>query len=785
MTLDNSDLFIWEYDMVNSLCINPDKAVRLYNMPKIIENYPESLYAMGHTPPETVEQIKEAKRRLWNGETGFSMVRRTIDAKGKSQWMKVDYSLEKDENGKPIRALMCGTDITVQNEQEAHYEEELRRKTTAAGDTKILCILDLTSDSIIENDAENPKLSDILKKENASVNEVMNSVCQNFVVPTDKETYMSHFSRENMQKDYENGVFHGSLRHQFVHLSGWYESAYDLLLNPSNGHIEAITTMKNVTELVRSEQIVNKIASSEFDAILTIDAETGNLHQFLANDLTGAGLDENCGIEKPEDYTEYLKKHCIPGDFERITEEMRDENVRKGLEKSVNYTVVYSLEIDGKIYRKRNLFTYLDPSRKTILCARQDITEIYRKEEEQKEILSKALKEAETANRAKSDFLARMSHDLRTPINAIVGLAALTMDDAKNAEMVRGNMTKMHSASVFMLNLVNDLLDMAKIEDHSVTLNLEPFTYSDFELRLKALFQPQCDEKNIKLTFENAPSNTTVLTDRRRLVQIFNNILSNAVKYTNVGGSISYGFGEHHVENGRLYCEYIIKDTGIGMSEEYQKHLFEPFAQEDNSITAELQGTGLGLSITKQLIELMGGHIEIESRKGEGTTVHIFMSFEIVELDTRKKASASDERSEDTEKLRGKLILLAEDHPLNAEIARRLLEKVGVIVVHADNGQKAVEMFKASKENEIDAVLMDIRMPIMSGFDAAKRIRELDREDAATVPIIAMSANAYSEDIEKGRACGMNGYLTKPVDPQKMYETLCKYCDSRKNSAEK
>ncbi|MDD2957206.1 MAG: response regulator [Lachnospiraceae bacterium] len=645
MTLDNSNLFVWEYDMVNHLCINPDKAVREYGLPKIIENYPENLYEMGHTPPETVAQIKEVKKRLLAGETGFSVERRTINAAGESQWMRVQYSVEKDENGKPLRALVCGTDITEQKEKEARYEDELRRKKTVASDTEIVAIFDMTENRLIECATEQPEISKIIKE--GSYSDILHNLAKRVVCEEFRDNYLATFQTERILEGYKNGIIHGSVCHQFVHLPGWYESAYDLLMNPSNGHIEIIVTFKNVTEA-------------------------------------------------------------------------------------------------------------------------------HEKEENQNQKLSIALKNAEAANQAKSEFLARMSHDLRTPINAIIGLSALTMDDAPNTAMVRDNMTKMHSASVFMLNLVNDLLDMAKIEEHSMPLKREPFIYSDFELELKAMFRPQCKEKHITLHFEDFPSNPTVMTDKRRLIQIFNNVLSNAVKYTPFGGTILYSFGNCYVKNNRFYGEYIIKDTGIGMSEEYQKHLFEPFAQEDNRITAALQGTGLGLSITKQLVELMGGHIEIESKKGVGTTVHIFLNFELVEMDTTKAIHEHGPAASGFENLEGRMVLLAEDHPLNAEIAKRLLEKVGTVIVHADNGQKAVEMFRVSKPNAFDAVLMDIRMPVMSGFDATKEIRRLDRADAKTVPIIAMSANAYQEDREKGLECGMNDYLTKPVEPQQLYETLCK-----------
>lgn len=392
------------------------------------------------------------------------------------------------------------------------------------------------------------------------------------------------------------------------------------------------------------------------------------------------------------------------------------------------------------------------------------------------------LEASEKAGRARLDFMSRMSHDLRTPMNVIMGLTAATLDEADNPEAVRENLSHIRTASDFMLGLVNDILDMTKAENGNIVLNLEPYSYRKFAMEMRTMFQAQCTAKNITLQVKESSFDPTVMADKMRIKQIFFNILSNAVKYTPSGGSIY--IGTYNVKTDELKkqisMEYRIADTGIGMSEEFKEHVFEPFAQEDNEVSAELRGSGLGLSIAKHLVEQMGGTIQIESRKGEGTTVSVVMTFDLAEEESTQK-DKENQGEEFIKNLQGKLILLVEDHPLNAQIARKMLEKEKMNVLYAENGRIAVELFKASLMGSIDAILMDIRMPEMSGIEATKAIRALDREDAASVPIIAMSANAYPEDIQESLSAGMNEHLEKPVKPAVLYETLEKYTREAKS----
>lgn len=432
---------------------------------------------------------------------------------------------------------------------------------------------------------------------------------------------------------------------------------------------------------------------------------------------------------------------------------------------------------DGHLQYKKTRFSYYNRKRKSCLMTRSDVTSTIAQEEEKREQLHTALKAAEDAARAKNEFLSRMSHDLRTPMNVIMGLSSLTIDDAHNPERVCENMGKMRAVSDFMMGLVNDILSMAKIEEGSVIFHKEPYQYSEFLTNMKTMFQNQCEEKGITLCLEEPHVNAIIRVDKIRMNQIFFHIFSNAVKFTKSGGRIDYRTQNLKIEGDELCCDYVISDTGIGMSEDFQKHMYEPFMQEDNEVATELQGSGLGLSITKQLVELMGGQIHVESKQNEGTTVTISLKLELIQENVplsaqEEQAQIKEDRENEYAALANKNILLAEDHPLNAQIASRLLEKQNMHVIHAENGRIAVEKFEASPEGWFAAVLMDIRMPEMSGLEATKAIRALDREDAQNVPIIALSANAYTEGVQKSIDAGMNAHMAKPINPKMIYDTL-------------
>jgi len=397
---------------------------------------------------------------------------------------------------------------------------------------------------------------------------------------------------------------------------------------------------------------------------------------------------------------------------------------------------------------------------------------LYQKIEQQNVSLQKIAREAEEANRAKSEFLSRISHDIRTPLNGIIGMTYLARKQ-ENSPATQDCLAKIDVASRFLQGLINDILDMSKAESNKIELRPEPYLLDDFLEYLDSVIAPLYQQKHQTFTLKTVPiRNVVPKMDVLRFNQIVFNLLSNAIKYTPDGGHISMTVTDELMPGHRERITVVISDNGVGMSDEFQKILFDPFTQEANSASAENQGTGLGLAIVKKMVDLMHGTIAVKSRLKEGTTFTVTLEFDYVEIDQITWKREQNDTVRDDGRLAGKRILLCEDNSLNREIACALLESRQMEVTAAENGRLGVEIFSDSAPYGFDAVLMDLRMPVMNGYDAARGIRELDRPDAKSVPIFAMTADALSEDAQKCREAGMNGHIAKPISPDVLFETL-------------
>ena len=399
------------------------------------------------------------------------------------------------------------------------------------------------------------------------------------------------------------------------------------------------------------------------------------------------------------------------------------------------------------------------------------------KDEKYKAELLIAAKKAEAANEAKTEFLQRMSHDIRTPINGICGMVNMADHYADDMEKQKEYRTKVKEASNLLLELVNDVMDMSKFESGEIVLEEVPFNLSKIFREVFAVIEQVAAEQNIRIVWEKKEiTHRDLIGSAGYVKRVMMNILSNAVKYNRENGQIYISCIEIPSEQPEMTTmEFVCRDTGIGMAEEFQKHIFEPFAQEHAGSRTKFAGTGLGMPITKKLVEKMGGTITFESKKGIGTTFVIRIPFKI-DMDSDKgkeQTDVSDEKS-----IKGLHILLTEDNELNMEIAEFMLQNEGADVEKAWNGQEAVELFKKSEPGEFDVILMDIMMPVMNGYEAAKMIRSLEREDAKKVPIIAMTANAFTEDRIRAKEAEMDEHVAKPVDVKlliKVIRKLVKY----------
>ena len=391
-----------------------------------------------------------------------------------------------------------------------------------------------------------------------------------------------------------------------------------------------------------------------------------------------------------------------------------------------------------------------------------------------KDIATEALQTAENANKAKTDFLSNMSHDIRTPMNAIIGMTSLIRHDAGNKAKVIEYADKIDISSHHLLGIINDVLDMSKIEAGKTVFKYTDFSILDFITELNTIFHSQIDEKNQTLTIikENI-RHEWVNGDKVHLMQIFSNLVSNAVKYTQKGGKIQFLVEECETKSS-VYAKYrfLVSDNGIGMSADFKETIFDAFTRAESSVTNKIQGTGLGMAITKNLVEAMGGTIDVESELGQGSCFEVLIDLRIAE-DRKVVLTAQEEIDEpDSNTLKGMRFLCAEDNELNAEILMELLKIEGAECIICENGERVLEAFEQSAPGDYDMILMDVQMPVMNGYDATRAIRRSTHELAKTIPIIAMTANAFSEDIQYSLAAGMNAHISKPVDMKTLEKTI-------------
>ena len=599
-------------------------------------------------------------------------------------------------------------------------------------------------------------------------------------------SFSNSTDRDNLIRIFKNGETEVTFDYEAKTISGrkaWLRRSICMTQN-KQGDVIAYTNVKDISALVeqnkREEEYIRAL-STEYESIIVVNFNKDKTEDRVTQQANTSGILTSIidsEVLKESNYTtklDLLQKYIHPDDQENFYLSTRREKILESFSKNKYHTVDFRLMKNEKeyYYYQLRFIPLNDDENKTIgmiACIRSIDNEI-RREIGIRQELEDAKIAAEAANQAKSAFLFNMSHDIRTPMNAIIGFTDIAEKYIDDKKRVKDSLRKVKMSSEHLLSLINDVLDMSRVESGRVTIEEEPVCIDEAKDNLYSILAGSAEAKNIKLTSIVDPSvvHHWIYTDRLRTMRVLTNIVSNSVKYTNPGGSIELIAEELPCEKeGYAHMKYTVKDTGIGMSKEYLEKIFEPFSRAESATKSGVIGTGLGMSITKSLVELMGGTISIESELGKGTTVSIEFENRIAEPVEHKLA---DEATTFTE-LNGKKILLVEDNELNQEIAVDILEDEGVIVDTADDGDIAVEKMKNAKEGQYDLILMDIQMPKMNGYEATKAIRNLPNHYSSSIPIIAMTANAFDEDKQNAIAAGMNGHLAKPIDVQKLLSTL-------------
>ena len=521
---------------------------------------------------------------------------------------------------------------------------------------------------------------------------------------------------------------------------------------------------KKDQQLLAREELFSNLSRNVDDVFLMIDTGTGKVEYISPNVRRILGI-------SPEAVQEDFHVLCSAGGYNcrsRLDDLMQME---QGTQQEWDRAFIHQETGEPRYIHVTGFINAVQGAKKCIV----DLSD--RTDEHQTTLAVKAALEiAEKASKAKTDFLSNMSHDIRTPMNAIIGITTLMKNELHQPEKLAEHLGKLETSGQLLLGIINDILDMSRIESGKTTLNVEKMNLTQQISQLDSVIRQQAGQRRQTFTVETHVQHENVLGDSNRLKQVLMNILSNAVKYTPNGGHIRLEIDElTHTEHYTKY-RFVVQDDGIGMSEEFQKTLFEPFTREEKSGTNKVQGTGLGMAITKSIVDLMGGTIHVESTTGKGTRFEVVLEFPIdAEADTVQETQVPPEEEETASPLSGMKFLCAEDNAINAEILEMLLEANGASCTICSNGQEIVDAFASVKPGEYDMILMDVQMPVMDGLEATRRIRSSENPLGKTIPILAMTANAFLEDMQKSREAGMDEHLSKPVDISALEQTVKRF----------
>jgi len=773
----------------------PSLPERIKELPTFMDNYPESF--MDYT------QLSDADRQIYT-----QMVRR-IDAgeaeaectvrfkyKGVYSWYRVHLLNRLDSDGKPIKAYGYALMIDqLKNAERKLTEERLRMKSLASGILAASCFnvsddenIDINNDENLKYniatvsyvEAEAYEIDPEIRHQNQKTKEILFAAAEQVPDPVQRREFIKKFSHIGMMRHYDSGQRELNLEYQRYTGKGliWVNTRVVLLPNPVDGDILAFYYTTDINEQKLRQNVLSCVIDTSFENVSYLDLHTNILTRIMACSDTSIQPPERSTYS--ETCSQFISWYIYPEDRERCRRAFQIDTLKSQLETTEAQYIYFRIidtakPVQQQIRYMKLMVCYLNKDRRYLVLNRTDITEQYKKEIRQSELLEVALKRANSANSAKSDFLARMSHDIRTPLNGIMGMTNLAMDEPLSPKL-QSYLQKIDESSHFLLSLINDILDMSKVESGKLELHPEHFVFSELQRYLTAVIEPLCRAKNIKLIVNYPTSRFTFLADKIRFNQILFNLLSNAVKFTPAGGHVWLDFHSHHITENSLILDITVMDDGIGMSSQFQTKLFQPFEQEFSAKNANRSGSGLGLAIVKSLVDLMGGTISVSSQLGKGSTFKISLTLSIIQ-----GVPDQDERLEREYDFTGKHILIAEDNAINGEIIQCLLQKKGALPVIATDGVQAVQQFADSEPYSYDAIFMDIQMPAMDGLEATKHIRSLPRPDAKTIPIIAMTANAFTEDIKNCIQSGMNAHVAKPIDTEILYQTLdtCLYKSSQ------
>ncbi|MDD3403806.1 MAG: ATP-binding protein [Hespellia sp.] len=705
----------------------------------------------------------------------------SIDFRGRSLkesscWVTLKASCVRNEFGNDMLYVVYfdTTEQIMRNakELEKKYQTAQKRGRQPEDNVVASAIYNLSKEVPIEYNYENliaPGEQLVSLKKIAGIESAL------ILDEADRNEYIELHDEKKLIQRYENGEQEITMFFRSRLPDGkvcWVQDILHIMRQPQGEDILLFEFGYNVNKEKSLDIMMEFAVNDEYDLIGSVNFED-NGAVLLYGENSYNVFNENV-VE--EDYTvsliRFANNAVVPEDREEYLAWTNIDSVKERLKDANAFEFYFHMQKDGQRKAKRVRYIAYEENRNICLFIQNDITAVVEEEKRKQKVLRDALESAENANHYKSLFLSQMSHEIRTPMNAIIGMAKLAGDTGEMKEKDE-YIKKIQSSSDYLLGIINDILDMSRIEHGKFELHPTWLTAEEIYNTCIDMLAPAMKEKQIEFHYPpmKQASKLEYYVDALRIQQVYMNLLNNALKFTPKGGTIRLSIKNISYDKNKSIDQITISDTGCGMSKEFMKRIFKPFEQEQNPYSNQVQGTGLGLALVKQIVTAMGGDICVESELGKGSTFRFTVPYEYRLMQrTKLEKPALDLRV-----LEGKRVLLAEDHPLNREIAIKLLEKQGMQVDVVYNGREAVEVFQRTALGFYQMILMDIRMPKQNGIEATKEIRGLDRADARTIPIVAMTANAFDDDVRQSIEAGMNAHLAKPIDPQKMYETIAGY----------
>ncbi|MEG1887270.1 MAG: response regulator [Oscillospiraceae bacterium] len=904
---------VWILDIASKTIYDLKNAthMKIFDTQTVIHNVPEAFAESGSAlHPDDVPAFFEMFDHVFAGEkTAKSIGRWWNEDHNMWWWHEISYTTIFDDSGKAIKAVGTAIDITERIRLRERYDEEIQWRKVHNQDVIASFKMNLTKNTCSGGQSNIPVILNF--QGNGTVDGFFECEYVTHVDADDLAEYKKIFNRNSLLKAFLHGTTTVA-KESYVDFGNdktfWVKIEIDMFQNPQSGDAEAYIYALDIDQKKTANALVDTVVNMDYDYLALLDAATNGYTIFAKTEGT-THLPPFHASDYKTEVEQYARTFLVDEDIEQNIHDMSYENLFEQLEKEDIFTSYCRVhEPDGSISHKKLQFSYLDKLRKKIIVTRTDITAIYNEEQKKNAVLKDALLAAQQANTAKSEFLSRMSHEIRTPMNTIIGMSALAASCVNDPEQVSAYLSKVGLSARFLLSLINDILDMSRIESGKVLIRQDNIPFEEFINGINSICHAQAQEKGIEYdAIITSFTEDEYIGDAMKLQQVLINIISNAIKFTSPGGRVQFIIHQDKINQDEALMKFTINDTGIGIDEAFLSKIFEPFEQQSGGSTTAYGGTGLGLAICKNLIDLMGGKISVNSIEGVGSefvvevklgiseksrqaarfksnihlenlkalivdddiiicqhtqevlkdmsmqadyvvsgahaveavsnkwksheyydiilvdlkmpnmdglettreirkivgsnvTIIIMTAYDWAAIEVEAKRAGVNlliskplfksglcsafetiySQKNKTEKpaepleydFTGKRVLLVEDHLLNIEVAKNLLTAKHLEVEVAENGLRAIETFAQRDDCYYDVILMDIRMPVMDGITATKSIRQMRKADAKTIPIIAMTANAFDEDIEKTKAAGMNAHLAKPIEPSLLYQTI-------------